>query len=76
MAREERMKELVVGRFRSALNILWDALELFETAAEGLEDLVDEDPIGYRARYERIREDLRRIWDAGERIEREIRRLR
>jgi hypothetical protein len=75
MAREE-MKELVVSRFRSALNILWDALELFETAAEGLEDLVDVDPVGYGAKYERIRENLRKIWDAGERIDREIKRLR
>jgi len=31
------MKELVVKRFTSALNILWDALELFESVAEGIQ---------------------------------------
>jgi hypothetical protein len=76
MAREEeRMKEVTVRKFMSALGRLWDALESLEYAAESFEDLVDVEPIGYRARYERIRENLRRIWDAGERIEREIKRL-
>jgi hypothetical protein len=76
MAREERMRESVVRKFTGALNRLWDVLESLESAAESLRDLADVDPIGYRTDYERIRENLEKIWDAGDRISRAVERMK